>query len=99
MNYPLPVADMDGDTYDPALDRVRLNGQNLKVYMLMRDERWRRLSLIAYHTHSPEASVSARLRDLRKDKFGGHTVNRRRVTSTGLWEYQLIPNYPQRSLF
>jgi hypothetical protein len=95
----LPVADMDGDTYDPSLDRVRLNGQNLKVYLLMRDEVWRRLSQIAWHVHAPEASVSARLRDLRKEKFGEHTVNRRRVTVTGLWEYQLIPNDPQRELF
>jgi len=98
-DYQLPDADMDGDTYDPALDRVRLNGQNFKVYMLMRDGIWRRLSQISWAVHCPEASVSARLRDLRKKKFGEHTVNRRRVTATGLWEYQLIRNDPQRSLF
>ena len=98
-DYQLPVDDMDGDTYDAALDRVRLNGQNFKVYMLMRDGLWRRLSQIAWAIHAAEASISARLRDLRKVKFGEHTVNRRRVTTTGLWEYQLIRNDPQRSLF
>lgn len=34
------------------------------------------------------ASISARLRDLRKPKFGGYVVERRRRT-VGTWEYRV----------
>lgn len=74
----------DGVTYEPELDKVRLNAQMLRTYEALRDGMWftlRRLS-------DPEASVSARLRDLRKVKFGGHEVERRRVDG-GLFEYRL----------
>ncbi len=72
-----------------ADDHGRLHRQRQKVYDCMRDGVWRSLGEIAAATNSPEASVSARLRDFRKGKFGGHTVERRRVTA-GLWEYRLI---------
>lgn len=35
-----------------------------------------------------EAGVSARLRDLRKIPYGGHTIERRKNGS--LWEYKLV---------
>jgi len=39
---------------------------------------------------APEASVSARLRDLRKAKFGGYRVERQRVREgRGLYHYRL----------
>ena len=38
-------------------------------------------------TGDPEASVSARLRDLRKKRFGSHIITRRYV-SDGLWQYR-----------
>jgi len=47
--------------------------------------------MISDFTDTPEASASAHLRSLRKDRFGGHTVNRRHVRE-GLFEYQLIPS-------
>jgi hypothetical protein len=78
----------DGVTFDYELDTVRLNNQAQKIYALMCDGVWRSLNGIATITGCPEASVSARLRDLRKPKFGGHTVNRKRITG-GLWIYQL----------
>lgn len=78
----------DGSTYDPAKDKQRLNAQTQRVYDVMRDGRWRTLRQLSDEAHAPEASVSARLRDLRKDKFGGHTVERRR-TDGGLWTYRL----------
>jgi hypothetical protein len=56
----------------------------------MRDGRWRRLTAIAIAAQAPEASVSARLRDLRKERFGSHTVERRYVAQ-GLWEYRVLP--------
>ena len=46
------------------------------------------LAQIADDCAASEASVSARLRDLRKPRFGGHTVERRRRTQS-VWEYRL----------
>jgi hypothetical protein len=54
----------------------------------MLDGQWRTLSQIVLHVGGSEAGVSARLRDLRKQKFGAYTVNGRR-RSGGLWEYQV----------
>jgi len=83
--------DHDGDTYDPELDHVRLNAQTLRVWSALRSGRSLTLRQIADETGDPEASVSARLRDLRKPKFGGHTVERRRLGDSGLFVYRLIP--------
>ncbi len=38
--------------------------------------------------HASETSVSARVRDLRKAKFGGLTVETRRLSS-GTWQYRI----------
>lgn len=81
----------DGKTYVPVLDRSRLARQILRVSSLMVDGSWRTLQEIAVSTGDPESSVSARLRDLRKPRFGGHTVSRRRrgEADKGLFEYRL----------
>jgi hypothetical protein len=47
-------------------------------------------------TGFPEASISARLRDFRKEQFGKHVVERRR-RSQGQWEYRLIVVPTERS--
>ena len=45
---PQPVAhDFDGDTYEPAQDKHRLNCQLRRVFDLMRDGKWRTLDVIA----------------------------------------------------
>lgn len=74
----ISVTHFDGDTYDAQQDFLRLKGQMLKVYELMRDGSWRTLREIADSVGSPEASVSARLRDLRKDRYGSFQVDRQR---------------------
>ena len=79
----------DGETYEPAQDQKRLTGQLLRVYALMSDGRWRTLAQIAKEAQGSEASVSARLRDLRKERFGKYRIDKRRVTG-GLWEYKMI---------
>lgn len=84
------MAKRGGKTFSDERDGQRLNRQAYVVWMLMRDARWRTLAEIASLTGEPEASVSARLRDLRKDRFGGHTVDRRYLRH-GLWEYRLMP--------
>lgn len=80
----------DGETYDAKRDRARLNRQALAVYDLMQDQRWRTLAEIAERTHEPEASVSARLRDLRKPRFGAYVVERE-YAGDGQWRYRVLP--------
>lgn len=84
----VPAMRFDGETYLHARDSARLGDQMLAVFDLMKDGEYRTLSQIASTTSHPEASVSSRLRDLRKPRFGGHTVNRRYV-GNGLYQYQL----------
>jgi hypothetical protein len=78
----------DGQTYDHARDARRLAGQQCRVVALMKDGAWRTLAEIAAYTSDPEASVSARLRDLRKPRFGGYIVERPYV-ERGLFRYRL----------
>lgn len=89
----LAEAQPDGDTYTPELDRARLGAQAQRVLDLMNDGRWRTLGEISDQTHDPEASISARLRDLRKPAFGGHTIDRRHrgPAEHGQYEYRLVP--------
>ena len=82
----------DGATFDPEHDLARLNAQHRRVYEVMADGAWHSLPYIAAMTGDPEASISARLRDFRKARFGGHTVNRRRAAGKGQWQYQLVWN-------
>lgn len=90
------IARRDGETYDHARDGARLGAQHEDVFNLMRDGCWRTLGAIEDRTGHAQASISARLRDFRKDRFGKHGVARRHVGS-GLFEYRLILN--RRDLF
>lgn len=80
----------DGATFDATLDLSRLNAQMRRVYGVMQDGEWLSLREISQKTGDPEASISARLRDLRKERFGGFNVERRRL-SHGLNQYRLSP--------
>lgn len=86
---PEATARFDGATYDHEVDGPRLNLQLQRVYDVMKDGKWRTLSEIGDVTGYPEASVSARIRDFRKSKWGGYRVERRRETP-GLWKYKLF---------
>lgn len=82
----------DGETFDVDLDSARLGAQAGRVHDLMADGQWRTLREISEATGGdPESSVSARLRDLRKRRFGHHLVERRRRgdPSDGLFEYRM----------
>lgn len=76
-------------------DRKRLGAQLSAVRDLMRDGSWRTLGQIAEATGFPEASLSARLRDLRKPDFGSLRVEKRRVPGgNGLYEYRVSRGAP-----
>lgn len=84
----------DGVTFDPEQDNERLKRQANDVWRVMIDKKWHTLREISKTTGHPEASVSARIRDFRKKRFGQHTVQRRREAfGKGTWEYLLTPNW------
>lgn len=80
-----------GETFDKEQDGKRLGKQLALVRALMLDGKFRTLSEIARAVGAPEASVSARLRDLRGVRGGFLTVERRRVgPGRGTWEYRVV---------
>lgn len=90
----------DGDTYDRAFDYSRLNTQQEKVRHLLLEQaqpgylagRWFTAEEIAQVCGLRlTAGTSARIRDLRKAKFGGYNVESRRRgdAQDGLWEYRI----------
>ena len=81
----------DGADYNPERDNVRLGGQLLRVWAVMSDGLWHTLPQISRATGDPEASVSAQLRHLRKDRFGAHTIEKEYINN-GLYRYRLIIN-------
>ncbi|MEO8297079.1 MAG: hypothetical protein ABI574_04650 [Burkholderiales bacterium] len=85
---PAPKARFDGSDYEPGRDDERLQGQLGAIWDLMKGGDWLTLSAISLATDAPQASVSAQLRHLRKERFGGHTVEKRLV-KRGLYEYRL----------
>lgn len=82
----------DGETFDEPEDGDRLRAQLAKVRMIMSDGKWHTLSELREKGGYPDtsiAAISARIRDLRKKKFGGAIVERQRVRA-GLWRYRMI---------
>lgn len=78
----------DGVTFNRHRDGLRLEGQLRRVYETMADGQWRTLAELAAEVKGSEAGVSARLRDLRKPRFGAYTIEREHV-GNGLWRYRL----------
>lgn len=86
---PQIFADRDGETFNRARDGKRLNAQAMRVFRAMQSGEWKTLREISEETGDPEASVSARIRDLRSPKLGGFDVPREYV-GKGLWKYRVI---------
>lgn len=90
--------EFDGATYRHHPDYARLGDQARRVWAAMDGGAWHTLAELAAATGDPEASVSARLRDFRKEQWGGHTVERVRADpSGGTHVYRLIPAPPEGS--
>jgi hypothetical protein len=85
----------DGATFNPRLDSTRLSKQVERVYSVLITGEWVTLSELSFYANAPEASVSARIRDLRKKRYGSQVINSRR-RSVGLWEYRLVYSEPQQ---
>lgn len=82
-----------GPAYDPAIDGRRVHRQMDVIRMFMLRQipgTWLTLAEIEDATDYPQASVSAQLRHLRKERFGAWDVDkRRRVADAGTWEYRV----------
>jgi hypothetical protein len=98
--YPVTPSTL-GPDFDQQIDGKRLETQLVMVAAFMlemhRQRRWVTLHEIEDTTGAPSASISAQLRHLRKKKFGGHRVEKRRRVHAqgavgGTWEYMVIPN-------
>lgn len=89
-----PAHKFSGATYEIQHDEKRLTGQLLRIFDLVKDGQWRTLDEISKHTQAPHASVSAQLRNLKKQSFGSHGLEKRSRgdRSNGLFEYRLIVN-------
>ena len=89
----------DGNTVTTE-DTPRLTTLLDRVRFVMSDEGWRTLQEIRARAGGSEAGVSARLRDLRKEKFGGYRVERRRrgEHARGLHEYRVLSPLPKGQL-
>ena len=77
IQYPVKVA---AKPYTPDLaTHQRIESQRAEVGRLMRDGKWRTVPEIAEALRYPPASIpaiGARVRDMRKPKYGAHTVDR-----------------------
>ena len=83
----------NGSDYMPKRDNERLKGQIKRIHALMIDGLPRTLSQIASVTGDPEASVSAQLRNLKKERFGGYRLEKD-YKGNGLFAYRLLPPIP-----
>lgn len=81
------MSSFEGATYDEILDYDRLSTQIEEVLNSMVDQEWHKMQDIAASINAPEPSVSAQIRNLRKEKHGGYVIERRRVGNT--YEYRL----------
>ncbi len=82
----------DGPTYDPALDEVRLKGQIQDVFGFLSRWDWCSVGEIALATGHPHNSISAQIRNLRKEKHGAWEIERRRE-GTGFFQFHLTGNH------
>jgi len=88
-----------GPTYDPAVDGRRLQTQMLKIRDYMLGTTWHTLPEIEGATGYPQASISAQLRHLRKERFGSYVVEKRRRGTGGTYEYRVFPPKCNQSWF
>ncbi len=82
------IPQFDGAVYEAELDLDRLTWQLDRIKKLMSDGQWRTVERISKIVKAPECSVSAQLRNLKKPRFGGYKVEKRRAVGA-LWEYRV----------
>jgi hypothetical protein len=89
-------AHFDGSDYVPERDHDRLARQLKEIYAVMMRGQWRTLRELEELTGHPQASISARLRDFRKKRFGGYTVEKH-YRGFGVFEYRVLAKPEQQT--
>ena len=79
----------DGNDYVHTRDSARLTGQIQRIYDELKSGAWFTLRALAEKTGAPEASISAQLRNLRKERFGSHNIEKMHL-GNGLYTYRLV---------
>ena len=83
----------DGETFEPLYDHERLFSllERVHLFMIRNLGRYFTLAEIRRNVGGSEASISARLRDLRKEDVGAYTLARRRRgrEAKGVHEYAI----------
>jgi len=84
--------EFDGAVYVPHYDKKRLTGQLERIFNLMKDGKFRTVNQIHDVLGYPQASISAQLRNLKKERYGGHGLEKQHVgdRANGLWEFKII---------
>lgn len=86
------MPDFDGYTLGEQPDHhERLRQQLARVHRVLADHEWHTPQELEKATGDNWASAGARLRDLRKKKFGGYKIERLYLGG-GLYKYRLIPS-------
>jgi hypothetical protein len=92
---------MNAQPIETPRDTPRLAKQLQSVLSIMSDGLPRTLGDLERETGYPQASISARLRDLRRKEHGEHIVERKHVKN-GLWTYRIagkvVRDYTQLAL-
>lgn len=78
----------DRAAYDPEADKDRRRKQLGRVYSVLRDGLWHGLPELTERAGGLATSVSARIRDLRKPKFGGREIQAR-CFGRNVWKYRM----------
>lgn len=79
----------DGASYEPDQDHKRLRKQLEAVRSIMADGEYHTLAELAGKVGCETQSASARIRDLRKPRYGSETIERKRIDG-GLYGYKLV---------
>ena len=75
---------------------VSIRTLNGRVLGLIRDRRWYEPWTIcnclrhSFGIYTSDSSVTARLRDLRKPRYGAHNIIKRRIPDSTAYEYRLV---------
>jgi len=85
-----------GSTFVPDLDQERLESQLSRVFKFTLDKNWHTLREISDACHGSEASVSARLRDIRNQLNYNVERRRRGDPHSGLFEYRVSPKWDEK---
>jgi hypothetical protein len=80
----------DGVTISPQVDDGRLTILQGRVYSYLRSHDWVTLRQLSEACRGTETSVSARIRDLRKPRWGEHEIQACHASGDGVWRYKMI---------